>query len=459
MKTETSPTYKPERLSRLLFNVAWPVVALNLLQVVNSLLDRFFIGHLPEEAMAAHGASMSIIFLLFSLAMSISIGTGAIVARHFGAREVSEYKMAAQQSVQIAVYVGFGLALLGVLLTPLLARFILPAEDKASIGYLTVFLQMYSLGVPAICIIQVLAASLRSIGDTKSPMFLSGAQILIHVLLNYAFIFPKIGPFSGLGLGLQGAGLALSSSAWISAIAYLLYIRRTPIGARFSTNLPKRDWLQRVLRIAVPSAFQAALRTFSLTAFTLILGYVPNHKAALSAMGTGFAIESLMFAPAFGISAAAGALVGQNLGAKNPGQAERIGWLASMAAFTIALVICGPIYFSVPYFAGNLVGHKPEITAELVSIVQWLCVTEPLFCLAMVLIGAMQGAGDTKRPLWIGIFSLWFLRVPLAILFALPIGMALGAKGAWIAMSITQGLQGILSAFAWKKGQWKTVKV
>jgi Na+-driven multidrug efflux pump len=83
----------------------------------------------------------------------------------------------------------------------------------------------------------------------------------------------------------------------------------------------------------------------------------------------------------------------------------------------------------------------------------------------------MQGAGDTKRPLWIGIFCLWGLRVPLALFFALPaganvmfgislpFGLALGAHGAWIAMTTTQGLQGIFSVFAWKVGKWKTIRV
>jgi putative MATE family efflux protein len=461
-----------KQLSGTLWSVAWPVVALNLLQVFNSVLDRSFIGHLPDAAMGAHGASMSIIFLLFSLAMSVSIGAGAIVARAYGAKEVSEYRLAAQQSLRVAVYVGVCLGILAYVSTPLAANLILGPNNQESSKYLTSFLQMYSLGVPAICIIQVIAASLRSTGDTKSPMFLSGFQILVHIVLNFTFIFPSRGYLPGLGLGLAGAGLSLACSAWVAAIAYLLFVRRSTLGVQFSFALPIPSWWGRILRIAVPSAIQAALRTFSLTAFTVVLSSVPDSKAALSAMGTGFAVESLMFAPAFGLSAAAGALVGQNLGAKDPDKAAKIGWLAGFYAFMVALVICGPIFFLVPHFAGALVGHKPLIVAELINIVRWLCVTEPLFCLAMVLIGAMQGAGDTKRPFWIGMVALWFIRVPLAVTLSLPTGaallsngltlpwgMALGATGAWIAMSVTQGLQGIMTAIAWRRGDWKMVKV
>ena len=213
------------------------------------------------------------------------------------------------------------------------------------------------------------------------------------------------------------------------------------------------------------------LRTASLTAFTLVLSNVPGHGAAIAAMGTGFAIESLMFAQAFGFSAATGALVGQNLGAKNPTRAEHIGWLAAAVAFGVATIVSIPVYLFVPNFAPSLCGNKVEVVNQIVHLVRLLCLTEPLFCLAMVLIGGMQGAGDTKQTMWISIFALWFLRVPLAIVLALPagsnilfgialpIGLAWGSQGAWIAMASTQGIQGFLVAYAWKRGHWKTIKV
>ena len=458
-------------VGRSLWTMAWPVVALNLLQVANSLIDRFFIGNLPDTSMSAHGASMSFMFLLFSLAYSIAVGAGAIVARAYGAKEISEYRLAAQQSLQVAMYVGIGLSVLAVVLTPFAARLIFQPNYTEEIKQLTLFLGAYSLGVPAICIVQVLAASLRSTGDTKSPMYLSGFQILLHMMLNFLFIFPPRNNIPGLGLGLTGAGFALSGSAWCSAILYTIYVRRTTLGVKFSLRFPRKDWIVRILKIAIPSGVQAALRTFSLTAFTVVLGIVPNHEAAIAAMGIGFAIESLMFAQAFGVSAAVGALVGQNLGAKEPLRAEKIGWLGGAVASGISTVISFPVFLYVPVIAPVLAGHKPEVAAEVVSIVRWLCVSEPLFCLSMVIIGGMQGAGDTKRPLWIGLVSLWGLRLPIAVVLSLgtgtvifsgiqlPFGYAMGAIGAWIAMSFTQGVQGFLAAWAWKQGKWKTMKV
>jgi putative MATE family efflux protein len=460
----TNDSKPAENLAKALWTLSWPVVTLNLLNVVNALLDRFFIGTLPRAALTAHGAAVSVIFMLFSLAFSVGIGAGAIISRAYGAKDYDEVKRGADQAVRVSVYVGLGLGLTAALTAPLAAKLILPATSVEAQTMMVQFLLAYSVGLPAMCINQTLAAALRSIGNSVAPMFLAGIQVPVHIALNYLLVYH-------FRLGLLGAGISLSASVIVSLFCYFLYARRSVLQAHISLKPPSLEWFTRILKISMPSGFQAILRTLSLLVFTLVLSSLNNGEAAIAAMTTGFAIEMIMFAPAFGISAAVSALVGQSLGAKDPKRAESIGWIGAMVAFLIAAVVSAPIYFAVPSFAHSLVGSKPDVQSELVSIVRFLCVTEPLFCLAMVLNGGLQGAGETKHPLWISIISLWLMRVPLAAILALsagsplllginlPIGLALGAKGAWIAMSVTQGVQGFLCGFSWRKGHWKVVKV
>lgn len=453
-----------ENLAKALWSLSWPVVTLNLVNVINALLDRFFIGTLPRAALTAHGAAVSVIFMLFSLAFSVGIGSGAIISRAFGANDQEEVQLGADQAVRVSVYFGLILALIAAVSAPLAARLILPETSIEAQKMMVQFLWAYSVGLPAMCINQTLAAALRSIGNSVAPMFLAGIQVPIHIALNYVLVF-------NMRMGLLGAGIALSSSVIVSLFCYVWYARRSVLKAHISLVPPSMEWVSRILKISIPSGFQAILRTLSLLVFTLVLSSLSNGEAAIAAMTTGFAIEMIMFAPAFGISAAVSALVGQSLGAKDPKRAESIGWLGALVAFAIAAVVSAPIYFTVPSFAHALVGSKPDVQLELVSIVRFLCITEPLFCLAMVLNGGLQGAGETKHPLWISIIALWFMRVPMAAILALsagsplllglklPIGLALGAKGAWIAMSLTQGIQGFLCGLSWRKGHWKTVKV
>ncbi|MEZ0327181.1 MAG: MATE family efflux transporter [Fimbriimonas sp.] len=471
-----------ENSVRVVWALAWPAVALNSLQVVNTLLDRAFIGHLPTESLTAHGGSMNIMFLMFSLAMALATGSTALVARSFGAGEKREFRKASRQSISLAIAFGLLTALITCAFSDDAAQAILPSgnpADQTAIRLMGQFLFAYGVGLPAIYIIQSLAGCLRGIGDTKSPMVISGVQILLHICLNYLLIFPPhqfLGvTVPGAGLGLVGAAVALSISAWMSAIVYLLFSAKTPLGALYKVALPDPFWAWRILRIAIPAGVMAILRVLSLTAFTLILAVVPGGAVAIGAMTVGFAIESIMFMPAFGLSTAAGALVGQSLGMKRPDRAERLAWTAGHHAALVTVALVVPIFLGAGWIAHMLLGGKEEVVAQATSLLRYLCVTEIFFAYAMVMLGAMQGAGDTTRPMWITVFSLWGLRVPLALFLAiaggqtlftffgqrvaLPFGSGMGPQGAWIALSITQAVQGILAIIAFRHGAWKHKKV
>jgi len=219
----------------------------------------------------------------------------------------------------------------------------------------------------------------------------------------------------------------------------------------------------------------AVLRVGSLAVFTLVLKAVANGSEAIAAMRPGFAIESMMFMPSFGLSMAAAALVGQSLGMQRPDRAERLGWTASHHAALVTLALCVPIFFFSPQIASVLIEGKPQIANEAALLLKYLCVTEVWFAYAMVTIGAMQGAGDTVRPLWITVLSLWCIRVPLSAICALttgqtliemngfhvvmPFGLGMGAEGAWLGMSVSQAIQGLLAIALFKQGKWKTKKV
>jgi putative MATE family efflux protein len=363
----------------------------------------------------------------------------------------------------------------------LVAKIVLPASDLDAIHLMTRFVLVYSTCLPPIFVIQTLAGSLRGIGDTKSPMYISGLQILIHMTLNCFLIFPThtvhfLGGLTtftlpGANLGLIGAGTSLSISAWISATIYLFFVKKTPLGSLWGLQLPEYHWVVRILRIALPAALMATLRVLSLTVFTIILAMVPNASIAIGAMSTAFAIESVMFMPSFGLSVAAGALVGQSLGMRRPDRAEKLGWTASHYGALVTLSLAVPIFLGAQAIAGGLLGDKPLMVREAVTLLRYLCVTEALFAYGMVIFGAMQGAGDTVRPMWISLLALWGIRVPLAFTLALPagfhlaswltmpFGFGLGANGAWISMALTQGIQGVMALFLFKQGAWKTKKV
>ena len=476
MSAVAPSTHINENATRIIWRLAWPAVALNSLQVVNNLLDRLFIGHLDGSAMTAHGGAINVMFLMFSLAFSMGTGATALVSRAFGAGARVEYRRASRQAFRLAAILGLLLGIITALLALPAANAILPADDPAAIRQMAAFVAIFGAGIPAMCMILTLAGSLRGIGDTRSPMVISGVQILFHIILN-ALLIPthtNLGIFNlpGAGLGLSGAAIAMSASAWLAACVYIPYVSKTPLGPVTQLALPNPDWAKRILRVAIPAAVMAVLRVLSLTVFTFALARVPNGSDAIAAMSIGFAIESIMFMPSFGLSVAAGALVGQSLGANNPDRAAKLGWWAGHWSGIVTLTLCLPIFLGADAIVAGLVSSNETIIREQAAmLIRYLCFTEVLFAYSMVLIGAMQGAGDTVRPLWITLFSLWGLRVPLAWLLAIktgqpvgggivmPWGLGMGAAGAWLAMTSTQAVQGVLSILAFAHGGWKYKKV
>ncbi len=451
----------PENILRTVWRLAWPAVALNLLQVVNMLLDTAFVGRLEPAALTAVGGSTNLVFLMFSIVMAFSTSATALVSRSYGAQKKDRLRVANRQCLSVALVAGLvccGLTIAGAGWS---AHTLLPADAVQAKRLMVQYLVAMAVGLPGMFLVQALAGSLRGIGDTRSPLVISGIQILLHIALNYVLIFPATTlhglHIPGAGWGLSGAGWAVTVSAWASAVIYMGWVAKTPLGPCWRFVLPTLKWTRRIVGIAAPATVMSVVRVSSLWAFTKILSEVPSGATAIGAMSAGFRIESIMFMPAFGLSIAAAALVGQSLGAQQPERAERIGWVSAHCAAGVILAVAGLVFAFAHDIASQLVPRQPEAAVMIATFLRYLCVTEVMFGYAMVLMGAMQGAGDTVRPMWATVISLWGMRVPMAFVCALVLKM--GADGAWLAMSATQAVQGLLTMLLFKQGKWKDRKV
>lgn len=470
----TSPTKsQPQESSlRVVWALAWPAVALNGLQTVNSLLDSYFVQNLADDALTAVGAATPALWLLMSLSMAMGVAATAMVSRAHGEADPDKARESNRRCLAFGLALSLVLVLLAIPLAPLAASLLVRADTPGAASLMVSYLGISALALPASFIIQTLAGSLRGVGDTLSPMVVSGAQILLHILLNYLLIFPshQIGPLTlpGAGLGLDGAAWALTLSAWAAAFAYMAWCRRTPLGDVWKLLPPTLDWSRRIFRLAAPASLMSVVRVTSLIAFMAILKLVPNGSVATGAVRPGFSIEALAFMPAFGLAVAAAALVGQSLGMGDPDRASRLGWAAAHQAGIISTVVAIFLFVFADPIAAAVLADKPEFAAVTADYLRYIASTETLFGYAMVLISAMQGAGDTVRPFWVTVFCMWLVRVPLAAWLALdkidigPLtipGLAMGANGCWLSMAITQAIQGIAAIYLWRQGRWKQARV
>ncbi len=459
METSQCAPISSALLHREVLALAWPSILAMLLQTVNSLMDAFFVGNLPNgrQALAATGIGGIVIFLLISVALGVTIGTMALVARFTGSGEHEKAVEVTGQSLSLAVVLAllFGSAVFlgrGAIASALLG-------SSGGSGAAALCVQFLSAVLPAavpLFITNVLQAAFRGLGDTRTPMRITLAMIVTHISLNSVLIYGRLG-FPRMGV--RGAGTALAASLFVGATLYLFALKRRP---ELSDALTWRhlrlraDWAWRILRIGMPAALQAVLRTLSLLSFQGMLVKSLEGEAGVAALQIGLRAEAIAYMPGFGYSVAASALVGQNLGAKDPKRAERAAWAATWQAVGVMIAMAIVFYvFATPIsrlFTQDVLVQR--LGADYLRVNAYC---EPFLALGMVLTGALQGAGDTTRPTIITFLTMWILRLPLAYALMFPLGQQ--THGAWISMGVSTSVGGLMTVWLFRTGKWKRIKV
>jgi putative MATE family efflux protein len=437
---------------RTVWMLAWPSVLTMLLQTFNSFLDRFFVGHLGSDALAAVGVGGMFMFLLMSVGMSISVGTSALVSRFTGSKEPDQVKLAANQSLWV-----------GIIAAVLCAGLVWPLRH-AVIGWMGVdshaaslcvrYLSLTLLGIPALFVMLILSSVFRGLGDTVTPLRVMIGVNIIHLGGDYLLIF---GHYGFPKMGLLGGATALISSQAVGALLYFWFLQRSALRG-FGTRLKRLDldWARRILNIGLPAAGQNVSRVLSMMIFTGVLARSPQATAAVAALTIGLTSESIAFMPGFAFSMAAGTLTGQNLGAGKPERAERAAWVSLQQGLAIMMVMGGVFFVLARPFA-HIFTHDPHVVPLTVAYLRIAALSEPFLALGMILTGALNGAGETKAPAWAGIATMWGVRLPLAWL--LIYGLHYGATGAWWAMTASTALNGLVALAIFKWGRWKQAVV
>lgn len=449
------PLTRPEaqtRMHREVWLLAWPSVLTMMLQSLNMLIDRGFVGRLGPDALAAVGVGGQLMFLLFSIGMSISVGTTALVARFTGTRETDEARVAANQSLWVA---GAAAIFCMALMLPLRAQIVHLLGVDARASHLALdFITVRIVSIPITFALSIFLAVYRGLGDTRTPLFVMGAANVIHLLGDWLILLGNAG-FPRLGL--TGGALALTISEAVAIAVFAWHVRHTAVHGMLTRK--KRlhwGWATRILNIGFPAAVQNVSRVLSMLAFTSVLARTSDATAAVAALTIGLTSESIAFMPGFAFSMAAATLTGQSLGAKNPDRAEQSAWAALWQGLAIMALMGVVFYVFAPQFA-HFFTKDPQVHALAVAYLRISALAEPFLALGMILTGALNGAGDTRAPALVSVLTMWGVRLPLAFLAAHTWGF--GAHGAWWAMAASTAVGGIAAVALFKWGRWKRATV
>ncbi len=436
--------------------LAIPMILELSLESVFAVVDMYFVSHLPaphnKVAMATVGLTESVVALIYTIAIGLSTAATAVIARRIGEKNSEAASHAGAQSILLGVIAAIVLSIAGVIFAPNILQLMGAEPEVIKEG--AVFTRIMLGGSVIIILLFLINGIFRGAGNAAIAMRSLWIASIINIFLCPMLIM-GYGPFPELGL--KGAAIATTIGRGIGVIYQCYYL----FGPKGTINIrwPHFKWDKPLIKQLFEVAWPATLQFFIQSGSWIVLAWLVSNTGGTDASaGYQVAIRNVVFfiLPAWGLSNAAATLVGQNLGAKQPDRAEQSVLLTTKYNIIfMAAVMLLFLFFSSPII--SIFTKEPEVHKFGVLSLQIIGAGYIFYGIGMVMMQALNGAGDTKTPTWINFIGFWLFQIPLGYLLAKTFSM--GPVGAFIAIPVAEILIAIAAWYYFKKGKWKEVVV
>ena len=420
-----------------------PLLFGNLFQQFYNIVDSIIVGrYLGKNALAAVGATGSITYLFYTLCIGLSIGTGILIAQHFGAGNESNVKKLIVNSAYVIAAFGVVMTVISVIFAPDLLRLLETQEEilDDAVGYMRIACS----GTLAAAAYNWINAVMRSLGNSAIPLVFLVVASVVNIGLDLLFVVV-------FGMGVGGAALATVIAQGVSAAGSIIFAFAKFPQFRFEREHlrldPKAAW--NCIVKGVPIAFQNAFISVSMiylqrTANTFGVTVMATYTATMR-------VEQLIHQPFLSLSTALSTFTGQNLGAGRLDRCIR-GYRMSMIAMAGFAVLMLGVFM---LFSGNIVGFFVE-EPEVIAIGDTALKLTSCFYLFLGTIyatrGLLNGAGDVNYAMMNGIVEV-IGRIGFATaLSAIP---EVGCWAVWATSGLTWFITGLMSFIRYKHGRWK----
>lgn len=317
-------------LSKMLI-FALPIMAMNMLQLLFNAVDMIVVGRFSgSHALAAVGATGSLINLIVTLFMGLSVGTNVIVAQDLGADKQLEVSQSVHTSIAISIIGGVIVMVVGLLFCrPLLSLMGTPADIfDLSVLYMKIFF----LGMPASMVYNFGAAILRAVGDSRRPMNYLLIAGIVNVVLNLFFVIV-------LHMSVDGVAWATVISQYISVFLIMLCLLKSDGAIRFIPRKlrinPKK--LKAIVKIGLPAGLQSLLFSISNVLIQSAVNSFGSTMVAASSAASN--VEGFIGTTMNAYYNAALSFSGQNMGAKKYHRLDSIAKVCALFIFVTWILL------------------------------------------------------------------------------------------------------------------------
>lgn len=434
-------------IKRAIFLLSVPMVLEMIMESVFAVVDIYFVSKISPEAVAAVGLTESMMSIIYSISFGLSVAASAIISRRIGEKKPDKAANAAVQAIFAGMIVSTAIAIPGMFFASDFLRLMGASEQisgKLS-GYSTI---MFGSNI-VITLLFIINGVLRSAGDAALSMrvlwFANAINIILDPILIFGWwIFPSF--------GIEGAAIATSIGRGFGVLfqLYILFNGKSRIKITLKSIRFDYRIILKIFKLSAGSISQNIIATSSWIALIAILA----SFGSLAVAGYTIAIRIIIFSllPAWGMSNAAGTLVGQNLGAGSPERAEKSVWLTAKYNFVLMGII-GLAYIMFPEFWVSLFINDATVIkmgGQCLRIISYGFLS---YGVGMIIMHAFNGAGDTLTPTKINILCFWLIEIPLAFLFAKV--MNIGEQGVYYAIITAETTLTLTSIYLFRKGKWK----
>jgi putative MATE family efflux protein len=439
--------FTTESIPRSIFLLAVPMVLELVMESVFAVVDVFVVSRLGADAVATVGLTESMLVIVYAVAMGVSIGAMAMVARRVGEKDTERAARTAVQAIVLALLLAVPVVVLGVALAPRLLQ--LMGASPWVLEHGVHYTQLMMASTVSITLLFLINAIFRGAGDAAVAMRVLWLANGLNCVLAPCLVL-GLGPFPRLGV--VGAAVATSIGR-TCGVAYQLWQLSRPGGRiRIERRHLHLEWatIRQTLQLSGSATVQMLIGMASWVGLVRIISGFGSSAVA----GYTIAIRIVLFAllPSAGLANAAATLVGQNLGARHPERAERSVWLA--AGFNAAFL--GAVGLLLLGFAPALIhifSADARVADAGVACLRVLSLGFAFYGVGMVVTQALNGAGDTRTPTLINFGCFWLLELPLA--WGLSHGLALGPLGAFLACLVAFCSVAVSGTLVFRTGRWK----
>ena len=426
----------------LLFSI--PLILGNLLQQMYNTMDSVIVGNfVGSDALAAVGASSSLLYLLIAFSTGAATGAGVVVAQLYGAGDEKGVHDAVHTALGIAVVLGLILTVVGIVVSPKLLEWMNTPEDimDQSVEYL----RIYFAGVVFNVIYNMAAGILNAVGNSKRSLLYLGIASFLNIGLDILFI-------AILKMGVAGAAIATDICQLISSILILGFLVKVPDKYRVTVKKIRvhKHMAKRIIQIGLPSGIQNMVISLSnVLVQTGVNGFGTSAVAGFSAY---LKVDGFNILPVMSFSMAATTFTGQNYGAGKMDRVKRGMWV-TVAMSMIYTITTGFLLLTFAEPIISIFTSDTHVIAYGVLATKYFCPFYFLLGLMHSLAGTVRGTGKTIPPMVIILLALCVFRI-IWVQFAVPSFESI--RGIYLVYPLSWFIGAVLmSLYTWK-GKWKS---